>query len=205
MIKKIYYGLFFVLLSLPLMAENHGKSSVNSDFKKAIKLVEKKNFFEAFKVFSDLAEADVPEAQYNLSLLFFNGLGAPKNYKSALYWAWQAYLNEHKSALSNVNSIFDVTNEDLRNKVANQIIEELLVNAQNGDDIAPLKLGKTYLGLFVEAQNQPAYLWLSISQAYGNESASPLLEEAASQLTLEDILKQQDKALLKFQEITEKN
>jgi TPR repeat protein len=205
MIKNIFYGLICVLLSFPLMAENHAKSSVNSDFDKAIKLVEEKNFFEAFKVFSDLAEADVPEAQYNLSLLFFNGLGAPKNYKLALYWAWQAHLNEHDNAFSHVNSIFDVTNEDLRNTVANQVIEELLLNAQNGDDVAPLKLGKTYLGLFVEAQNQPAYLWLSISQAYGNASASPLLEQAAGQLTLEDILKQQDKALSKFQEIIEKN
>ena len=205
MIKNIFCVLIFILLSFPLVAEQHVKSSVNSDFKKAIKLVEKKNFFEAFKVFSDLAEADVPEAQYNLSLLFFNGLGAPKNYKLALYWAWQAHLNEHETAFGQVNSIFDVINEDLRKTVGNQVIEELLVKAENGDNVAPLKLGKTYLGLFVEAKNQPAYLWLSISQAYGNESASPLLEEAASQLTLEDILKLQDEAFSKFQEIIAKN
>ena len=75
------------------------------------------------------------------------------------------------------------------------IIDELLVTAQAGNKAAPLKLGKTYLGLFVEAQNQPAYLWLSIAQAYGDENASDLLEQAAAQLTLEEVpLAQQDEA-----------
>ena len=69
MIKNIFYGL--ILYFYPFrQAENHAKSSVNSDFDKAIKLIEEKNFFEAFKVFSDLAEADVPEAQYNLIFAF---------------------------------------------------------------------------------------------------------------------------------------
>ncbi|MDB3860025.1 hypothetical protein N9301_00935 [Paracoccaceae bacterium] len=205
MIKNLFCGLIFITLSLPLVAENHEGNSVNSDFKKAIKLVENKNYFEAFEIFSNLAEDDVPEAQYNLSILYSNGLGAPKNYKSALYWVWQAYLNDHETAYKGFNAILELTNDDLRNTVATQVIDELLLKAQNGDKIAPLKLGKTYLSLFVEAQNQPAYLWLSISQAYGNESASALLEEATSQLSLEEVLLQQDKALVTFNEITQKN
>ena len=84
-------------------------------------------------------------------------------------------------------------------------IDELLVTAAAGDKASPLKLGKTYLGLFVEAQNQPAYLWLSISQAYGDETASALLDQAATQLTLEEVLAQQEEAHKKFQEIIENN
>ena len=205
MIKNFFYGLIFIALSLPLTAENHEGNSVNFEFKKAIKLVENKNYFEAFEIFSNLAKDDVPEAQYNLSILYSNGLGAPKNYKSALYWVWQAYLNDHDTAYNGFNAILELINDDLRNKVATQVVDELLSKAQAGDKIAPLKLGKTYLRLFVEAQNQPAYLWLSISQAYGNESASALLEEATSQLSLEEILLQQDKALVTFNEITQQN
>ena len=70
-----------------------------------------------------------------------------------------------------------------------------------GDKVSPLKLGKTYLGLFVEAQNQPAYLWLSISQAYGDVAASELLDVAANQLTLEEVLSQQEQAQKIFDEI----
>ena len=57
------------------------------------------------------------------------------------------------------------------------------------------------MGLFVEAQNQPAYLWLSISQAYGDVAASELLDVAANQLTLEEVLSQQEQAQKIFDEI----
>ena len=91
--------------------------------------------------------------------------------------------------------------EKLRNSVAQTIIDEMLLIAQAGDKAAPLKLGQTYLGLFVEAQNKPAYVWLSISQAYGEERANELLEEAASQITLEEVLAQQEEAQKVFENI----
>ena len=136
----------------------------------------------------------MPEAQYNLALLYSNGLGVPVNYKLTLYWSWQSHLNGHQAAMKQVTNTYDLINENLRNEVAQLIIDELLENAYAGDKVSPLKLGKTYLGLFVEAQNQPAYLWLSISQAYGDVAASELLDVAANQLTLEEVLSQQEQA-----------
>ena len=192
------------ILSSSLHAGSH-ENLVAKDFDKAIKHVEKKSYFEAFKIFSELAETGVPEAQYNLALLYSNGLGVPKNYKLTLYWSWQSHLNGHVAALERVNATYDLINEDLREKVAQLVIDELLESAQAGDKKAPLKLGKTYLGLFVEAQNQPAYLWLSISQAYGDDAASKLLDTAATQLTLEEILVQQEAAQKTFEEIIKNN
>jgi TPR repeat protein len=178
---------------------------VDEEFKSAIKHVEKKQFFEAYQIFSSLAELGIPEAQFNLALLYSNGLGTPKNFRLALYWSWQAHLNDHETAIDRVNKTYDLINEDLRNSVAQTIIEELIASAQVGDRAAPLKLGKTYLGLFLEAQNQPAYLWLSISQAYGEERASALLEEAAGQMTLEEVLAQQEEAQKTFNELIKNN
>ena len=192
------------ILSSSLHAGSH-ENLVAKDFDKAIKHVEKKSYFEAFKIFSELAETGVPEAQYNLALLYSNGLGVPKNYKLTLYWSWQSHLNGHVAALERVNATYDLINEDLREKVAQLVIDELLESAQAGDKKSPLKLGKTYLGLFVEAQNQPAYLWLSISQAYGDDAASKLLDTAATQLTLEEILVQQEAAQKTFEEIIKNN
>ena len=107
----------------------------------------------------------------------------------------------NSSIYNRVNIIYDLINEKLRNSVAQTIIDEMLVSAQAGDKSAALKLGKTYLGLFVEAQNKPAYLWLSISQAYGEARASEFLEEAASQMTLEEVLAQQEEAQKAFENI----
>ena len=202
--KKICYILSIFILSSSLHAGSH-ENLVAKDFDKAIKHVEKKSYFEAFKIFSELAETGVPEAQYNLALLYSNGLGVPKNYKLTLYWSWQSHLNGHVAALERVNATYDLINEDLREKVAQLVIDELLESAQAGDKKSPLKLGKTYLGLFVEAQNQPAYLWLSISQAYGDDAASKLLDTAATQLTLEEVLAQQDAAQKTFEEIIKNN
>ena len=205
MLRKFVYICFLVLYSTVLYAENHQKKPVDEEFKSAIKHVEKKQFFEAYQIFSSLAELGIPEAQFNIALLYSNGLGTPKNFRLALYWSWQAHLNDHETAIDRVNMIYDLINEDLRNSVAQTIIEELVASAQAGDKEAPLKLGKTYLGLFVEAQNLPAYLWLSISQAYGEERASALLEEASSQMTLEEVLAQQEEAQKSFDEILKNN
>ena len=205
MIRKFVYICFLVLYSTVLYAENHQKKPVDEEFKSAIKHVEKKQFFEAYQIFSSLAELGIPEAQFNLALLYSNGLGTPKNFRLALYWSWQAHLNDHETAIDRVNKTYDLINEDLRNSVAQTIIEELVASAQAGDKDAPLKLGKTYLALFVEAQNLPAYLWLSISQAYGEERASALLEEAASQMTLEEVLAQQEEAQKSFDGILKNN
>ena len=183
-------------------AENHVVSpEFQQDFKIAVKKIEDKKFLEAVEIFEKLASQGVPEAQFNLALLNNNGLGTPKNFKMALYWSWYAHLNGHTTALDQVNSIYGSITEALRDTVANLIIEELLSAANKGDRLSALKLGQTYTGLLVTPDYPSSYLWLSIAQAYGIEQASELLAQTAKQLTVEEILSQQEQASLKFLEI----
>ena len=183
-------------------AENHVVSpEFQQDFKIAVKKIEDKKFLEAVEIFEKLASQGVPEAQFNLALLNNNGLGTPKNFKMALYWSWYAHLNGHTAALDQVNSIYGSITEALRDTVANLIIEELLSAANTGDHLSALKLGQTYTGLLVTPDYPSAYLWLSIAQAYGIEQASELLAQTAKQLTVEEILSQQEQASSKFLEI----
>ena len=184
------------------LAENHTPSpKVEEEFKVGVKNVESKNYLEAVKIFEKLAQSGLSEAQFNLSLLYSSGLGTPKNYKTALYWSWQAHLNDHPTAIKQINEIFDLITEALRDTVANQIIDELLTVAKAGEQNSALKLGKTYTDLLVVPDYQSAYVWLSIAQAYGLESASELLTQVADQLTVEEILAQQEKASNTFSEI----
>ena len=183
-------------------AENHVVSpEFQQDFKIAVKKIEDKKFLEAVEIFEKLASQGVPEAQFNLALLNNNGLGTPKNFKMALYWSWYAHLNGHTTALNQVNSIYGSITEALRDTVANLIIDELLSAANTGDRLSALKLGQTYTGLLVTPDYPSAYLWLSIAQAYGIEQASELLAQTAKQLTVEEILSQQEQASSKFLEI----
>jgi TPR repeat protein len=146
-----------------------------------------------------LAERDIPEAQYNLSLLLFNGLGAPKNFKGALKWAWKAYLNEHEFAQSQVNDIIEIIPADVRDSVANELIQELSEIAKNRNQLETLKVGITYTELLSEPDYLSAYVWLSIAQAYGIEKASPLLMDVTDQLTIEEVLVQQELAATLFE------
>tara|TARA_A200000113_G_scaffold73903_1_gene64780 strand:+ start:6799 stop:7413 length:615 start_codon:yes stop_codon:yes gene_type:complete len=183
-------------------AENHVVSpEFQQDFKIAVKKIEDKKFLEAVEIFEKLASQGVPEAQFNLALLNNNGLGTPKNFKMALYWSWYAHLNGHTTALDQVNSIYGSITEALRDTVANLIIDELLSSANKGDRLSALKLGQTYTGLLVAPDYPSAYLWLSIAQAYGIDQASDLLAQTAKQLTVEEILSQQEQASSKFLEI----
>jgi TPR repeat protein len=183
-------------------AENHAPSpELAKEFEIAVKNVESKNFLDAVRIFEKLAQSGLPEAQFNLSLLHSSGLGTPKNYKTALYWSWQAHLNDHPAAINQINETFDLITEALRDTVANQIIDELLTVAKAGQQNSALKLGKTYTDLLVVPDYQSAYVWLSIAQAYGLESASGLLTEVADELTQEEILEQQDQASTTFAEI----
>jgi len=199
---KAYLFILVISIGSFSYAENHVVSpEFQQDFKIAVKKIEDKKFLEAVEIFEKLASQGVPEAQFNLALLNNNGLGTPKNFKMALYWSWYAHLNGHTTALDQVNSIYGSITEALRDTVANLIIEELLSAANTGDHLSALKLGQTYTGLLVTPDYPSAYLWLSIAQAYGIEQASELLAQTAKQLTVEEILSQQEQASSKFLEI----
>lgn len=199
-----YFLTIIALISVGQVAqaENHDPSpELAKEFEMAVKNVESKNFLDAVRGFEKLAQSGLPEAQFNLSLLHSSGLGTPKNYKMALYWSWQAHLNDHPTAINQINEIFDLITEALRDAVANQIIDELLTVAKAGEQTSALKLGKTYTDLLVTPDYQSSYVWLSIAQAYGLESASGLLSQVADELTLEEILVQQEQASTTFSEI----
>ena len=201
--KNFMFLLGLVILNFETVsAESHlNDLNVEQNFRTAVKLVEDQQYIDAINIFMVLAERDIPEAQYNLSLLLFNGLGAPKNFKGALKWAWKAYLNEHEFAQSQVNDIIEIIPADVRDSVANELIQELSDIAKKRDQLATLKVGITYTELPSEPDYLSAYVWLSIAQAYGIEKASLLLMDVTDQLTIEEVLVQQELAAKLFEEM----
>ena len=203
MIKKFFGVLFCVLVSVQSAQADSHLMDVNVDesFRTAVKLVEKRQYIDAVNIFNVLAEQEIPEAQFNLSLMLFNGLGAPKNFRQSLVWSWKAHLNKHEAALAQVNEILDTVTPELQSDVANELITELTEIAKKGDAEAALKLGITFISLMVEPDYASAYVWLSIAQAYGIEEASSLLRDVTEQLAIEEVLIKQDEASTLFTDI----
>ena len=199
--------LFFLAVVMAPMAksENHLTDiNVDESFLTAIKLVEIKQYIDAVNIFNVLAQQEVREAQFNLSLLLFNGLGVPKNFKQALVWSWKAHLNNHESAINQVNDILEIVTPELQSAVADEMIQELTAIAKSGDATAALKLGITFTELMVEPDYASAYVWLSIAQAFGIEEASPIMVSVPEQLAIEEVIVKQDEAAKLFDEITQK-
>ena len=190
-----------VLNTLPLVAKAGSYEDVEALFEKGVELLADKEYVTAVGIFTQLANQGVPEAQFNLSVLLNNGLGAPASYEHSLYWAWYAHLGGHPSAVEQVEKIQAIITDDLRNNVAENIIDELIILAEDGEKNAALNLGLTYLDLLVTPDLANAYIWLSIAQAYGLEDASTRLTEVADLLTIEDIQTHQASASAKFAQI----
>ena len=175
---------------------------INESFRAALELLDADQYVEAANVFELLAEQGLPEAQYNLSVLLFNGLGAPKNFKDSLKWSWKAHLNDHSKAKAQTEKILDSITSELQDVVAVELIDELSTDAEDGDIDAALKIGKTYTDLLVEPDFGNAYIWLSIAQAHGYADAGPLLDRVSDELTIEVIIERQDEARILFERLT---
>ena len=202
--KSVLFLLFLsVFGAKTVLGDSHASEKADQikKFENAVKFVSEKKYFEAVKEFELLATSGLPEAQFNLAILNLNGLGTPKNFKNALYWSWYAHLNGHETALDQVETIYSSITEVLRDTVANQVIEELLSLANDGDQSSALKLGQTYTQLLVAPDYKSAYVWLSIAQAYGLEGVTDLLQNTTKQLTLEEVLQQQDQSAETFGKI----
>ena len=189
------------LNTLPFVATAGSHEDVEALFDKGVELLADKQYITSIEIFTQLANQGVPEAQYNLSVLLNNGLGAPISYELSLYWAWYAHLGGHPSAVQQVEKIQAIITDDLRNNVAENIIGELIILAEDGEKTAALNLGLTNLDLLVTPDIANAYIWLSIAQAYGLEDASTRLTEVADLLAIEDIQTHQASASAKFAQI----
>ena len=113
-------------------------------------------------------------------------------------------MNNHESAINQVNDILEIVTPELQSAVADELIQELTEIAKNGDATAALKLGITFTELMVEPDYASAYVWLSIAQAFGIEEASPIMVNVTEQLAIEEVIVKQDEAAKLFAEITEK-
>jgi TPR repeat protein len=202
--NKILILLFvYLLLTGGIAKADEHQSTISTDmFLNGVAAVEEKNFVEAVKLFTTLAEQGEPASQYNLSLLHYKGLGTPENYQTALYWAWSAFLDGYEKAPSLVDDIRKDVTDELIATVAESTVENLTSKAMSGDDKSSIKLGKTYYSLFIEPDIKNAYIWFVIAQALSVEGSDELLREVKAEIETPDLLLFQADATATFNEIS---
>lgn len=154
----------------------------------------------AFAQFLILARAEMPQAQFNLALLYRQGEGVPQNRREALYWAWRARIGGVGQAGALVSGLLADVSAEQRDALADRLQADLAPAraAGNGRMIAASALIEAELRAKPDAMQ--VYVWYSIAAALSAQGAAKARDETYAALPPADQAKAEDTALAGFQE-----
>ncbi len=188
-----------LLATLYTWADNHSLSGSDKLFKEATDFVKAKQYEKAIRIFEELANASEHDAQYNLAILLKAGKGKTKKYTDALYWAFLSKLGEIPEADELVDDLIALlpvkTVEDVRQEVKSYLESSI----EKGSEDSILHLGKYFLNVVIEKEYASAYKWFTIGAALGIKKAIKVRDEVEKELTPEEIVEEQEKAEIFFQ------
>ena len=172
MTKLILISLAFILVKEFSLAETS-----TTDYKylndvdyynSGVDLYENGEFKKSFIVFFNLSEKGNKDAIFNLSNMYFEGIGTTQDYSKSLRYTWLCSLNGNKKCLNKIKSIKDKLEEDEFLKISTtipEILEDGYVN--DNDPISAFQLGYWYEKISPEIDFEKSYLWYSVSVSSG--------------------------------------
>ena len=84
---------------------NNESNDFDDDFEHAADAYEREDYKTAYKLFLPLAEQGDAFAQYNLGLMYDQGLGVPQDYKEAVKWYRLAAEQGYADAQTNLDAL----------------------------------------------------------------------------------------------------
>lgn len=174
-----------MLLAAPVMA---------ADIPAAIAALREGRAPEAAAIFLDLAQGGEAEAQFNLALLYLEGIGVPQNARESLYWGWRARLSGVPAAPALLARLAESATPDLREETAARINADLDPRITAGEGRAMLERSVVLSDLLPEPDLQGAYVWQALSAALGTPNAAPARDATLARIPAEDRLAAQEAA-----------
>lgn len=181
----------------PVVAAD-GPAALVAGFAAAVAVYRSGDAGAAFAQFLALSRQGMPQAQFNLALLYRAGEGAPRNRREALYWAWRARIGGVVQAELLVADLAAAVPPEQRNLLADRLLADLAAaRAQaQGRLIAASAL--------IEAELRPepdallVYGWYSIAAALSATGAAAARDASFAALSPEDQAVAEDEALQAF-------
>ena len=137
-------------------------------YKSGVSFYENGEFDKSFIVFFNLAEKGDKDSIFNLSNMYFEGIGTIQDYSKALKYTWLCSLNGNKKCLQKVNLLEKKLEEkefiDISKEIP-EILENEFINENNS--ISAFKLGYWYEKVSPEIDFEKSYLWYSVSVSAG--------------------------------------
>jgi len=148
----------------------------------------------AFRLTLNLAENNEIEAQHNLSLFYWHGVGAPQNFDEAVRWSTMAAIRGHKKAMAARKAMLEAIDPQIVKKAMEWARARLRKDAEAGDDTALMPLSTSYLPAFGAPNAIEAYYWAAISVSTGRADARRQRDKIVSTMNQSDITKAQNRA-----------
>ena len=138
------------------------------------------DFKESFIVFFNLSEKGNKDAIYNLSNMYFEGIGTTQNFNKSLKYSWLCALNGNDKCIKKIKKIKDKLSEDEVIAISKDIPKRLEDNFLIRNDlISAFKLGYWFENFSPEIDFEKSYLWYSVSVSAGMYKAMKLRDRVA--------------------------
>ena len=164
-------------------------------YEKGVSLYDNGAFDESFIVFFNLAEKGHNDSIFNLSNMYYEGIGTIQNYKQSLKYCWLCVLNGNKRCLKKVDKIKSKLSENIVEEIASQIPEILEKNfIEFNNSKSAFKLGFWFENFSPEIDYEQSYLWYSVSVSGGIYKAMKLRDRVSEEIEAEKIVELQTEA-----------
>ena len=164
-------------------------------YNKGVSLYDEGAFDESFIVFFNLAEKGHKDSIFNLSNMYYEGVGTIQNFKQSLKYCWLCVLNGNKKCLKKVDIIKSKLSENVIEEIANQIptiLEKNFIEFNNSK--SAFKLGFWFENFSPEIDYEQSYLWYSVSVRGGIYKAMKLRDRVGEEIEAETIVELQTEA-----------
>ena len=164
-------------------------------YNKGVSLYDKGVFDESFIVFFNLAEKGHNDSIFNVSNMYYEGVGTIQNFKLSLKYCWLCVLNGNKKCLKKLDRIKSKLSENAIEEIANQIpsiLEKNFIEFNNSK--SAFKLGFWFENFSPEIDYEQSYLWYSVSVSGGIYKAMKLRDRVGQEIEADKIVELQTKA-----------
>ena len=188
-----YFTLILFIFSLvetySYSAPNQSKIPDDSEYYKGgVEFYENGEFKKAFIVFFNLSEKNDQDAIFNLSNMYFDGIGTVQNYNLSLKYTWLCSLNGNKRCLKKIKSLKKKVDPEEFVKISKEIPEILEKNyVEKNNPISAFKLGYWYEKISPEIDFEKSYLWYSVSVSAGVYKAMKIRDRVAELIDKKNI------------------
>ena len=152
------------------------------------------NFKEAYQLSEKEAENGDREAQFNLSLFYYHGIGVPQNFEYALRWATMSALQGYKKAAAARPPMMEKLEPDTVLAAMTWVRQRLIKAAEGGDNISLVMLSNSFATEFGFGDPKESYYWASLAVASGRTEAKRRRDALVKELKAADFKEVQDRS-----------